>query len=104
MEARDGSWLRHSRGGSSKGPVGSRSHITADDQSVCQGIDPTLGLATKYCFLCKGCFLKLSLWGALSDERSGLSFVFLSLVIYQYSHQTFTLHVFYSSAIYIQYI
>jgi hypothetical protein len=37
-------------------------------------------------------------------KRSGLSFVFLSLVIYQYLHQAFTLHVFYSSAIYVQYI
>jgi hypothetical protein len=74
-------------------------------QSLCQGIEPTLGLVTRYYFLSEGCFLKfavLSLWGALSDERLGLSFVFLSLGIYQYLHQTFTLHVFYSSAIYIQ--
>jgi hypothetical protein len=73
-------------------------------QSICRGIEPTLGLVTKYYFLSEGCFLKfavLSLWGSLSDERSGLSFVFLSLVIYQYLHQTFMLHVFYSSAIYI---
>jgi hypothetical protein len=38
-------------------------------------------------FLSKGCFLKfavLSFWGALSDERSGLSFVFLCLVICHY--------------------
>jgi hypothetical protein len=76
-------------------------------QSVCQDIDPTLGLVTKYYFLSEGCFLKfaaLSLWGALSDERSGLPFVLLSLVIYQYLSQTFTLHVFYSSTIHIQYI
>jgi hypothetical protein len=53
-------------------------------QSVCQGIESTLGLAIKYYFLSEGCFLKFalsSLWGALSDERSSLSFVFLSLVI-----------------------
>jgi hypothetical protein len=50
------------------------------NQSVCQGIEPTLGLVTRYYFLTEGCFLKvavLSLWGALSDERSGLSFVIL---------------------------
>jgi hypothetical protein len=41
----------------------------------------------RYYFLSEGCFLKfavLSLWGALSNEWSGLSFVFLSLVIYHY--------------------
>jgi hypothetical protein len=51
-------------------------------QSVCQGIEPILGLVTRYYFLSEGYFLKvavLSLWGALSDERSGLSFVNLSL-------------------------
>jgi hypothetical protein len=39
-------------------------------------------LVTRYYFLPESCFLKvavLSLWGALSDERSGLSFVILSL-------------------------
>jgi hypothetical protein len=58
----------------------SRSHVTTDgqsvSQSVCQGIEPTLGLVTRYYFLSEGCFLKvavLSLWGALSGERSGLS-------------------------------
>jgi hypothetical protein len=52
------------------------------NQSVCQGIEPTLGLVTRYYFLSEGYFLKvavLALWGALSDERSGLSFVILSL-------------------------
>jgi hypothetical protein len=61
-------------------------------QSLCQVIEPILGLVTRYYFLSEGCFLKfpfLSLWGALSDERSGLSFVLLSLVIYHYLHQTF---------------
>jgi hypothetical protein len=75
-------------------------------QSLCQGIEPSLGLVTKYYFLSEGCFLKfavLSLWGTLSNERSGLSFVFLSLVIYHYLHQTFMLYIFYSSAIYMQY-
>jgi hypothetical protein len=51
-------------------------------QSVCQGIEPTLGLVTRYYFLSEGCFLKvavLSSWGALSDERSGMSLVILSL-------------------------
>jgi NAD-dependent dihydropyrimidine dehydrogenase PreA subunit len=38
-------------------------------QSVCQGFEPTLGLVTKGCFLK---FAVLSLWGSLSDERSGL--------------------------------
>jgi hypothetical protein len=50
-------------------------------QSLCQGIEPILGLVTRYYFLSEGCFLKfafLSFCGALSDERSGLSFVFLS--------------------------
>jgi hypothetical protein len=76
-------------------------------QSLCQGNEPILGLVTRYYFLSEGCSLKfalLSLWGALSDERSGLSFVFPSVVIYHYLHQTFTLHVFYSSTIYVQYI
>jgi hypothetical protein len=74
-------------------------------QSLCQGIEPILGLVTRYYFLSEGCFLKfavMSFWGALSDERSGLSFVSLCLVICHYLHQLFTLHVFYSSAIYIQ--
>jgi hypothetical protein len=51
-------------------------------QSVSQGIEPTLRLVTRYYFLSEGCCLKvavLSLYGALSDERSGLSFVILSL-------------------------
>jgi hypothetical protein len=66
-------------------------------QSLCQDIEPILGLVTRYYFLYEGCFLKFAVlyfWGALSDERLGLSFVFLCLVIYHYLHQTFTLHVF----------
>jgi hypothetical protein len=45
-------------------------------RSLCQSIEPILGLVTRYYFLSEGCFLKfaaLSFWGALSDERSGLS-------------------------------
>jgi hypothetical protein len=73
-------------------------------QSLYQGIEPILGLVTRYYFLSEGFpkFAFLSLWGALSDERSRLSFVFPSLVIYHYLHPTFTLNVFYISAIYIQ--
>jgi hypothetical protein len=62
----------------------SKSHYNrrSVSQSVCQGIEPTLGLVTRYYFLSEGCFLKvavLSLWGTLSDERSGLSIVILSM-------------------------
>jgi hypothetical protein len=60
----------------------SRYNWRSVSQSVCQGIEPTLGLMTDINFLSEGCFLKiavLSRWGALSDERSGLSFVILSL-------------------------
>jgi hypothetical protein len=52
--------------------------------SVCLGVEPVSGRLTRYCFLfkCLGLeFVVLSLWGALSDERSGLSFVSRSLVI-----------------------
>jgi hypothetical protein len=74
-------------------------------QPLCQGMEPILGLVTRYYFLSEGCFLKfavLSFWGVLSDDRSGLSFVFLCLVICHYLHQLFMVHVFHSSAIYIQ--
>jgi uncharacterized membrane protein len=53
----------------------SRSDVTSDDQSVCRGVEPTVELVTRYYFLSEGCYLKvavLSLWGALSDERSVL--------------------------------
>jgi hypothetical protein len=40
----------------------------------------------------------LSLWGALSDERSGLSCNSQSAAMYRYLYQGFTCHVFYSSA------
>jgi hypothetical protein len=42
-------------------------------QSVCLGVEPRLGLMTRYLIRLK--VTVLSIWGALSDERSGLSFV-----------------------------
>jgi hypothetical protein len=50
-------------------------------QSVCLGVEPTLGFVTRYYCLSES-RLKvavLSLWDALSDERSGPLFVILSL-------------------------
>jgi hypothetical protein len=46
------------------------------------GVEPTVGLVTRYYFLSQGCCLKvavLSLWGALSGEREGLQFAVQSL-------------------------
>jgi hypothetical protein len=40
----------------------SRSHVTTDSQSVCQGIEPTLGLVTRYNLLSEGCFLKFAVF------------------------------------------
>jgi hypothetical protein len=60
----------------------SRYNWRSVSQSVCQGIEPTLGLVTRYYFLSEGCFLKVTvlfLWGALSNAKSGPSFVILSL-------------------------
>jgi hypothetical protein len=60
----------------------SRSYFTTDGQSVCLGVEPTLGLVTRYYFLWEGCCLKIAvlfLWGALSDERTGLQFAVQSL-------------------------
>jgi hypothetical protein len=40
-------------------------------QSICLGVEPTLGLVTRYYFMSEGCCLKVAvlfLWGALSDE------------------------------------
>jgi hypothetical protein len=51
-------------------------------QSVCLGVEPSLGLVTRYYFLSEGCCLKvrvLFLWGALSDERTGLQIAVQSL-------------------------
>jgi hypothetical protein len=46
-------------------------------QSVRLGVEPTLRLVTRYCFLSEGCCLQVAvlfLWGALSHERTGLQF------------------------------
>jgi hypothetical protein len=51
-------------------------------QSVFLGIEPTLGLETRYYFLSEGFCLKVAvlfLWGALSGERTGLQFAVQSL-------------------------
>jgi hypothetical protein len=51
-------------------------------QSACLGIEPTVGLVTRCYFLSDGFSLKfavLFLWGALSDERTGLQFAVQSL-------------------------
>jgi hypothetical protein len=62
----------------------SQSHFTADSQSVCLGVERTL-------WRCLGLkFVVLSLWGALSDERLGLSIVSHSLVIWLCAHLLFT--------------
>jgi hypothetical protein len=48
---------------------GSRSHVTTDGQSVCQDIETTLGLPTRYYFLSEGCFLKVAeVWGLKSRQ------------------------------------
>jgi hypothetical protein len=55
--------------------IQSQSYFTIDGQSVCLGVEPTLGLVTRYYFLYEGFSLKvavLSLWGAISDERTDL--------------------------------
>jgi hypothetical protein len=60
----------------------SRSCFTTDGQSVCLGVEPTLGLVTRCYFMSENLSLKfayLFLWDALSDERTGLQFVVQSL-------------------------
>jgi hypothetical protein len=65
-------------------------------QSVSQYVlmsSPLCGRLTRYCFLLKSLgleFVGLSLWGALSVERPGLSFVSHSLVICLCVHLLFT--------------
>jgi hypothetical protein len=57
----------------------SQSYVTTDGQSVSLGVEPNLGLLTRDIFLFFF-FFKLQsclILGALSDERSGLSFVSL---------------------------
>jgi hypothetical protein len=51
-------------------------------QSVCLGVEPLLGLMTRYLFICMKVAV-VSIWPALSDERSGLS---LSQAIAAASH------------------
>jgi hypothetical protein len=43
-------------------------------QSVSLGVEPHVGLMTRYIFLFDNC--GLAFWGALSDERTGLCFVY----------------------------
>jgi hypothetical protein len=53
-------------------------------QSVCLGIEPFLGLMTRYLFICLEVAV-LSIWDALSDERSvshSKSFVIIYIVQY----------------------
>jgi hypothetical protein len=53
-----------------------------DSQSVYLGVEPTLGLVTRYYFLLQGCCLKVVvsfLWSALSDEKTSLQFAVQSL-------------------------
>jgi hypothetical protein len=48
-----------------------------DSQWVSLGVEPTLELVTRYYFLSERYCLKVAvlfLWGALSDERTGLQF------------------------------
>jgi hypothetical protein len=63
----------------------SQSHFTADSESVSQPASQSVcGHLTRYCFLFKSFgpdFVVPSLWGALSDERPGPSFVSHSPVI-----------------------
>jgi hypothetical protein len=57
-------------------------YFTTDGQSVCLGVEPTLGLVTRYYFLSECFCLKfavLSLWSALSDEMLYLQLVVQSL-------------------------
>jgi hypothetical protein len=84
----------------------SQSHLTTDSQSVSQYVlvsTPLCERLTRYCFLFKSLcleFVVLSLWGALSDERPGLSFVSHSLVNCLCVHLLFT----FLSFIYLPYI
>jgi hypothetical protein len=69
----------------------------ASIQSVCLGVEPTLWTFDQILLSFQE-FLKcvvLSLWGALSDERAGLSFVSHSLVICLYVHLLLTFFLFF---------
>jgi hypothetical protein len=51
-------------------------------QPLCLGVEPTLGLVTRYYVLSEGCCLKVAvlfLWDALSDERASLQFAVQTL-------------------------
>jgi hypothetical protein len=52
----------------------SQSHIETESQSVSLGVEPHLGLMTRY--LLPFDSYDLLLWGTLSEKRIGLSFVF----------------------------
>jgi hypothetical protein len=58
-----------------RGTSQSQSYFTTVSQSVRLGVEPDLGLLTRDIFFSK--ITVLSFGGALSDERSGLSFVSL---------------------------
>jgi hypothetical protein len=64
-------------------------------QSVCQGIEPILGLVTRYYFLSEGCCL-FCVGRPLWREVGSVICHSQSIVIYQYLHPTLTLHMFYS--------
>jgi hypothetical protein len=62
----------------------SQTYFTTNGQTVCLGVEPTLGLVTRYSYylLYEGFCLKvavLSLSGALSDEKTDLQFAVQSL-------------------------
>jgi hypothetical protein len=91
----------------------SHSHIATDGQSVCLGVEPKSGTFDQRFFFSK--LLSCLFWGALSDERSGLSCVSLCLWSLQWSvtiYKIFTfklqihkvLNTFTKSIKYIQYI
>jgi hypothetical protein len=67
-------------------------------QSVCLGVEPNLGLLTRDFSFSFFSITVLSLWGALSDERSGLYFVSLlsmeSIAVGQYLHRQFTYNIY----------
>jgi hypothetical protein len=66
------------------------SYVTSEGQSVSMSwCRAHSGLVTRHYFPSEGFCQKiasLSLWGALSDERSGLSFVFQSVIICLHEH------------------
>jgi hypothetical protein len=65
-------------------------------QSVCLGVEPHLGLMTRYLFIYFFLWKLQScqFWGALSDERSGLSFVSQSLEVGHLSVYTYNQNIY----------